>query len=802
MSKRGIKASTQGIAKAKQALIRNDLNQTALARESGLSRSTVTNFFRKIAIERLNFEEICKNLGLEWQEIVDIAVNEVNLSKQAISIVKTSSEEVNNLVAKVRSQFYETIQQRCGTMRILDMTQPIGLNNIYTDVNILEKITGRRRLKIAKLQQTFDPEFHDFNRYGLTDIKQKRVPGLEAVKNNSKLMVLGKPGAGKTTFLKYLAIQCIRGKLQANHVPVFITLKEFAETPNHPNFSEFIAQTFVNSDITPNQINNLLKQGKLFFCLDGLDEVREEDIQRVLRQIKNLFQYYKNQFVITCRIAAREYTFEEFTEVEVADFDDKQIRIFVNKWFNTKKLELSDKFIDQLKVNKQIKELASNPLLLTLLCLEFEDSSDFPAERAELYKRATHTLLRKWDAKRGIVREQVYKKLSVQRKEDLLSEVAFTTFDNKNYFFKQKDIERYIADYIRNLPHAKTDSKALELDSEAVLKSIEAQHGLFVERAREIYSFSHLTFQEYFTARKIINSCNPYSLSDKALQSLASHITESRWQEVFLMTVEMLPKADCLLLLMKKQVDEIVANDDKLQRLLAWGNEKSLAFTINVSCYKSILGVYHFTFYFAILLSVSITSENIINNSQCLNIVIMVLNTVIEIFHGNLIDIEIVKQSKIKTFGYVSAFDIERSYIELNNPSQKGIFRAYHQIFISFVKIIKALEYGCLAFYDSQGLKELQAIRNYIVHNHSYEKELDNSLEGNNQILIKKLNDVIKNHLGIPSNLQFNLQQTKLLQQYLDANLLLILCLKSDAYITPKVRSYIEETLLLPIAEI
>jgi predicted NACHT family NTPase len=44
---------------------------------------------------------------------------------------------------------------------------------------------------------------------------------------------------------------------------------------------------------------------------------------------------------------------------------------------------------------------------------------------------------------------------------------------------------------------------ALQLDSEAVLKSIEWQHGLLVERSRRIYSFSHLTFQEYFTARHI-----------------------------------------------------------------------------------------------------------------------------------------------------------------------------------------------------------------------------------------------------------------------------------------------------------
>jgi predicted NACHT family NTPase len=57
-------------------------------------------------------------------------------------------------------------------------------------------------------------------------------------------------------------------------------------------------------------------------------------------------------------------------------------------------------------------------------------------------------LLKKWDAKRNIERDQVYKKLSLQRKEDLLSQIAFTTFEEGNYFFKQKEVEKHIVNYI------------------------------------------------------------------------------------------------------------------------------------------------------------------------------------------------------------------------------------------------------------------------------------------------------------------------------------------------------------------
>lgn len=58
MVKRGIKASSEGIEKAEQALVRNSLNKSALRRELGIARSTVSRFFKPDTVERLNFEEI------------------------------------------------------------------------------------------------------------------------------------------------------------------------------------------------------------------------------------------------------------------------------------------------------------------------------------------------------------------------------------------------------------------------------------------------------------------------------------------------------------------------------------------------------------------------------------------------------------------------------------------------------------------------------------------------------------------------------------------------------------------------
>ncbi|PHK15105.1 hypothetical protein VF10_29965, partial [Nostoc linckia z13] len=560
---RSLRASKTGLEKANKAFKLKGWTQERLAGAAGCTRQTINKFLKGQPVDNGKFEAICTELGLEWGEIAELEAGE----EQA---VKTRS--INELVQQVREKIKPYIQECCGTMRVLDMTQPIELNDIYTDVNILEQITGRRRLEIAELLQNCDPE--KFDRFGLSDITQERVPGIQAVQEHSKLMVLGKPGAGKTTFLKHLAIQCIEGKFQSDRFPIFISLKDFAEATQKPDILQHISQQLSECDVVDAGVKliQLLKQGKALVLLDGLDEVREEDDSRVIRQIREFTQQYReNQIVVTCRIAAREYIFKSFVEVEVADFADQQIKTFVHQWFKRKKPSKAEKFIQKLQEDKSIKELATNPLLLTLLCLVFEEKGKFKSNRSELYEEGIELLLEKWDNSRDIEREQIYKNLSTRRKEDLLSKIALTTFESGDYFFKSRNAQELISDYIYNLPDAQTEPKALLLDSKKVLKSIEAQHGLLVERAKGIYSFSHLTFHEFFTARNFALSRNP----QQRFPQLVSYTIEKRWREVFLLTIGILPDADDLLQLMKQRIDEFLATHEKLQQFLARVEEKS-----------------------------------------------------------------------------------------------------------------------------------------------------------------------------------------------------------------------------------
>lgn len=748
-----------------------------------------------------------------------------------------SENAIDSLVEEIREQVKPSIKQRCGTMRVLDMTQPIeltGERGIYTNVNILEKITGRRRLEIAELLQNCDVE--DFERFGLSRVSEKRVPGLEAVKQYSKLMVLGKPGAGKTTFLKYLAMQCIEGLFQANRVPLFITLKEFAETPGQPDLMTYISlwdghlarpKTRADKMSTPQElpIQRILQEGRALVLLDGLDEVREEDTKRVLRQILEISDHFHtNQFVITCRIAAKEYTFERFAEVEVADFDNEQIAIFAQNWFRAKdpdnchaersdsevkhqsldgnqrffaplrsaQNDKAEKFIQKLEENKPIQELATNPLLLTMLCLVFGEAGNFPTNRSELYKEGLDVLLKKWDAKRSIERDQVYKNLSLQRKEDLLSQIALTTFEQKDYFFKQKTVEAYIADFIRNLRDASTESKELELDSEAVLKSIEGQHGLLVERAKGIYSFSHLTFQEYFAAREIV--------ANSALENLVEHITEKRWREVFLLTAAIMRKADDLVWLMKQKIDGLLAGDENLQRFLGWVDENVRV--VEVEYKPAVVRAYYFEIGFALALAPSLAHDNALARVSKEGHLFLSLRGTFALVLAHTVRGDDTPKGDYKSFGEKLAVDYAIVYalvltfaLTITNVDDMALNLC----------LDRSLNHRLDAAIDCTENPDVKQLLLQLKVQIPCQEDNDGYKawwKANGQAWTEQLKTLMIEHCNIGHDWQFTDTQKELLQQYYDANKLLVDCLNSDCNVSREVRQEIEDTLLLPMAEI
>lgn len=474
------------------------------------------------------------------------------------------------------------------SMQIMGMVEPVPLEDLFTDLYLLDKPTAFHRFNIEHLKEVLEgrrppPKVSRVNGIELISekiqkriVEKKKKSGTRWIEVNRNFFILGKPGAGKTTFLKYVAVQAAQQKI--DKVPIFISLKEWADS--RLDLLLFIIKRFEVCNFPNGRpfVEELLKSGNAMVLFDGLDEVNQELGQRdeQTRRMKEFVEQYDSaQYLITCRVAATDYTFEPFTYVEIADFTEEQIGIFVANWFRNRKGEKDEETCNRFLVefdkeeNAGLRDLARTPLLLTLLCLAFNETLTFPQRRVEIYGEALDALLKKWDSTRRIKRDEVYRKLSLGHKENMLAHIAAATFEKNRYFIPQSELEKLITMYVRNVPPH--DTTEIE-DGTTILKSIESQHGIFVERAREIYSFSHLTFQEYFTSKYVVANFDRNELA-----KFIEHSTDRRWREVFLLTASLLSDATEFVSLFRQWIDELIANEPNLQKLLKHVLESSNA---------------------------------------------------------------------------------------------------------------------------------------------------------------------------------------------------------------------------------
>ncbi len=144
----------------------------------------------------------------------------------------------------------------------------------------------------------------------------------------------------------------------------------------------------------------------------------------IIRQVKDFTtSTVKNQFVVSCRVAAYNRQFDQFHDVEMADFNKAQIKDFIRNWFHEEPKSAQHCW-KKLQETQPLLEMASVPLLLTLLCITYNRRRNFPVNRAELYEEAIDALLRDWDATREITRDEVYKHLTQNRVLKIHSRLA------------------------------------------------------------------------------------------------------------------------------------------------------------------------------------------------------------------------------------------------------------------------------------------------------------------------------------------------------------------------------------------
>ena len=476
-------------------------------------------------------------------------------------------KDLQEVVFKAAGKYIENYTERHGVLKVLGMREPVKLDEVFTTVQLLGEDEVQQFATIDDLEKLYREAGQRLLRYR----SKERQNGIFVASQKQFLMVLGAPGAGKSTFLRKIGLESFKGKkgdFKHQAIPVLLELKKFTE-------SKIDLKALIEAEFTtcgfpkPKQFTeSALAQGKLLILLDGLDEVPSANVNSVIDAIQDFVDRYdKNRYIASCRTAAYRYNFKRFSDVILSEFDDEQIQQFINNWFRSEE----DKQVGTAALcwellerdeNKSAKELAHSPILLTFLCLTYDKSQTFANNRSGLYKKALRILLEEWAAEKRIMRQAIYEGLSVELEEVLLSEIACEGFEADRLFIPKSQLVERIKKFLSSNLNAPK-----QLSGEQVLDAIAIQQGILVERVEDIYSFSHLTLQEYLTARYI------YAYSQIS-EMVEKYLTDKRWREVFLLTSGLMVDrgADELLLEIHKAAKQY-ARHPKVMALLQWADK-------------------------------------------------------------------------------------------------------------------------------------------------------------------------------------------------------------------------------------
>lgn len=332
----------------------------------------------------------------------------------------------------------------------------------------------------------------------------RREDVFNALAKHRRLVVLGAPGAGKSMLLRHIALTCAEQRVPApldQPIPVLLELHRLTD-PTATIEIEMTAELGrTGFPHAKSFVEQNLEKGAFLLLLDGFDEITATQRGRVAGQIRDLTEKYNEiRVAITCRTAVYKGALDLIADqkLELIDFNDYEIKHYLRTWTRYmppgKRIE---ELINKLEKLPQIKRLAGNPLLLTIIAYLFADHPDvvLPHSRSQFYKTATDLLLQRW--------HDEHNRFALPPKRAILEHLALihhtnTASDHPDPRVMKREM------VIKEVQELCPSLNLNPADAESVLLEIVERSGLLsIVDSERHYCFAHNTLQEYFTAERL-----------------------------------------------------------------------------------------------------------------------------------------------------------------------------------------------------------------------------------------------------------------------------------------------------------
>lgn len=400
----------------------------------------------------------------------------------------------------------------------------------------------------------------------------------DAVQQNSRLVLLGHPGSGKSTFIRHLAWMLARHQLgypvsadelsQALRakLPIILSLRKMAGAlEQHSTIFDALKQEIEACNLT--NVDSLLREalhsGAALLLFDGLDEVpidgepgMHADRQRTLRAVRDFAaQYPQPTVVLTCRTRAFDNDLREllgWPVEELAPFTLGQIRHFVPAWFSELVAKghlerrradaLSAALIQAIIERPRLREMAETPLLLTMMASVLYNKNELPRDRPQLYEVLLNLLLGHWDSLREgqtlseVIGATGWDSERIRLVLDQLSYTAHLTASSQDGRgrLSRATIEAGLRSHFEESGMRRDVAAGAAV---RCLEYIEQRSGMLVPDDNDSFVFAHLTLQEHCAGRALV-------LSRDVVKLMLQHRSDDRWREPIILGLGFVQQVD------------------------------------------------------------------------------------------------------------------------------------------------------------------------------------------------------------------------------------------------------------------
>lgn len=314
---------------------------------------------------------------------------------------------------------------------------------------------------------------------------------VDVVLNQSNYIVIrGTGGIGKSTLLKHFFLSAIESK---ELIPIFLELKDLNDRDKSYILEEYVFERLESLDckINSEYYDYALRSGRFVFFLDGYDEMYTETRKVFTKKLDAFCDHYgENYYIIASRPVSEFVDLQRFSVYETLPFEKEQAVSLISKL--NYDADVKSRFITALQdgLYEEHRSFASNPLLLSIMLLTFENYAEIPEKLHLFYANAFETLYEKHDATKTGFKREIRSKLSFDDFKRVFGQFCFITYAQGKIELSSDDLHSILRKISEKRIHFDIDEYIYDLQNALCLIYLDGLN----------YRFAHRSFQEYFTA--------------------------------------------------------------------------------------------------------------------------------------------------------------------------------------------------------------------------------------------------------------------------------------------------------------